>query len=264
MSGRELVSSDCYKAKALLRTSSFLLPLSGETKSGNVLILLAVLVVLLHAWGIMYLLQKVEPEVVPIQPVVMEVSMIAVPVARPGKSDVRPVPPVPEKKPEPKKNPAKVVPNKDTPKTKPVVSTQTPPEVAHKEQASPDPAPVIEKTEAVVSEQAAVAADTKANGNPTVSSAPETESKCQYAYNPEPEYPAIAKSRGWQGKVKLRVRVSAGGAISNIEIEQTSGHEILDEAAIETVKKYQFIPAKQGDTAVACAVIVPITFRISH
>jgi protein TonB len=37
---------------------------------------------------------------------------------------------------------------------------------------------------------------------------------------------------------------------------------MLDESAIDAVKKWKFIPAKKGETAVASAVIVPIVFSL--
>ena len=60
------------------------------------------------------------------------------------------------------------------------------------------------------------------------------------------------------------VQVSAAGASESISIHQSSGHDILDEAAVAAVEKWQFIPAKRGDTAVASSVIVPIIFTLNE
>ncbi len=72
----------------------------------------------------------------------------------------------------------------------------------------------------------------------------------------------MARSREWQGKVMLRVLVSAEGLSDRVKVERSSGHEILDDAAIEAVKKWKFVPAKRGDTAVASPVLVPIVFSL--
>ncbi len=101
-----------------------------------------------------------------------------------------------------------------------------------------------------------------------VSSEPETFTqanyRANYAINPKPEYPAIARSREWEGKVLLRVQVSAEGLTESVKIDKSSGHDILDDCAIEAVKKWRFIPAKRGDTPVASSVIVPISFSLSE
>jgi protein TonB len=45
-------------------------------------------------------------------------------------------------------------------------------------------------------------------------------------------------------------------------VDRSSGHDMLDESAIEAVKKWRFIPAKRGETPVASSVIVPIIFTL--
>ena len=85
-----------------------------------------------------------------------------------------------------------------------------------------------------------------------------------YGTNPKPKYPAIARSRGWQGKVLLRVSVSAEGLSEAVTVHRSSGHDALDESAVAAVEKWQFIPAKRGNTAVACSVIVPIIFTLNN
>jgi protein TonB len=107
------------------------------------------------------------------------------------------------------------------------------------------------------------------NPSAAAASAPKAESfteanyRANYAFNPKPEYPRIARSRGWQGKVLLRVRVSTAGTSENIAVHRSSGHEILDESAIEAVKKWKFVPARRGDTPVASSVVVPILFSLN-
>ena len=106
---------------------------------------------------------------------------------------------------------------------------------------------------------AASAASSESNPAPAFV---EANFKANYLSNPKPEYPAIAKSRGWQGKVMLRVQVSAEGTALHVSVETSSGHEMLDESATEAVNKWKFIPAKRGDTAVVSTVIVPIIFTL--
>jgi protein TonB len=88
--------------------------------------------------------------------------------------------------------------------------------------------------------------------------------KANYGINPKPTYPPLARSRGWEGKVLLRVNVSADGHADSVAIYRSSDHEVLDESAVEAVEKWLFIPAKQGDKAVSCTVIVPINFTLNN
>lgn len=46
------------------------------------------------------------------------------------------------------------------------------------------------------------------------------------------KYPRFAVRRGWQGTVKLGLRVEADGKLSNLRVLKTSGYRILDEAAL--------------------------------
>lgn len=83
-----------------------------------------------------------------------------------------------------------------------------------------------------------------------------------YDYNPKPRYPREARSRGWEGTTILRVEVHPSGEAGQIEIAQSSGYSLLDEAAREAVRSWRFIPARVGDRPVAGAVEVPIAFRL--
>jgi protein TonB len=83
-----------------------------------------------------------------------------------------------------------------------------------------------------------------------------------YLHNPKPDYPALAKRRQWEGKVILKVRVLADGKASQVSVATSSGHDILDEAAIEAVSQWHFVPAKRSGQAVESWVNVPINFNL--
>jgi periplasmic protein TonB len=83
-----------------------------------------------------------------------------------------------------------------------------------------------------------------------------------YLQNPAPAYPPVARRMGQQGKVMLRVMVNAAGAADKIEIRSSSGSSLLDDAALDAVKRWRFVPARQGDQAVNAWVLVPITFAL--
>jgi len=83
-----------------------------------------------------------------------------------------------------------------------------------------------------------------------------------YLNNPKPEYPLVATQRHWQGTVYLRVYVTAEGNAGDVKIQHSSGHEVLDESALEAVRKWRFTPAKRGEFAEASWATVPIEFEL--
>jgi len=84
----------------------------------------------------------------------------------------------------------------------------------------------------------------------------------QYLNNPAPQYPIQAKSRNIQGKVVLEVLVGKNGQALKVRIHSSSGSNLLDESAIETVSNWQFIPAQKLGSIVEAVVLVPIEFKI--
>ena len=83
-----------------------------------------------------------------------------------------------------------------------------------------------------------------------------------YLHNPRPEYPALAKRRQWEGRVLLKVQVLASGRAAQVSIAASSGHEVLDEAALDAVRHWHFVPAKRGGQPVDSWVNVPINFNL--
>lgn len=49
-------------------------------------------------------------------------------------------------------------------------------------------------------------------------------------------YPAEAKAKGIRGSLQLTVAIKADGEIESVEINRSSGHKVLDQAAIRTVR----------------------------
>ena len=82
------------------------------------------------------------------------------------------------------------------------------------------------------------------------------------ASNRKPDYPIEARSRRQQGRVLLRVQVSATGDAASVDIVSSSGHPILDQAARAAVRAWRFIPATRAGVAVAASADVPIEFRM--
>ena len=83
-----------------------------------------------------------------------------------------------------------------------------------------------------------------------------------YLRNPAPAYPPLSRRLNEQGKVLLRVEVSADGQPLTIELKQSSGFVRLDDAARKAVAQWRFVPARQGEAAVVSWVEVPVQFSL--
>lgn len=84
-----------------------------------------------------------------------------------------------------------------------------------------------------------------------------------YLHNPVPEYPPMARRKGEQGRVLLQVLVSENGKVEKVQIDTGSGYSSLDQAALQAVSKWSFVPAKKGNRPVSAYVIVPVRFSLN-
>jgi protein TonB len=83
-----------------------------------------------------------------------------------------------------------------------------------------------------------------------------------YLQNSKPSYPGLSRRMHEEGKVLLRVLVTPNGTADKVELQKSSGHVRLDNAALDTVKSWRFVPARQGVHPVPAWVIVPISFAL--
>ena len=81
-------------------------------------------------------------------------------------------------------------------------------------------------------------------------------------YKVSPKYPDEARKKYLEGKVLLKMTVSNEGIVSDAEVVESSGYDILDEAAINAVKEWRFTPAKENSEAISAEVVMPIIFKI--
>ncbi|HEY9381461.1 MAG TPA: TonB family protein, partial [Burkholderiales bacterium] len=135
------------------------------------------------------------------------------------------------------------------PKPKPKRRTRTEPRLA--------PAPAREElaTAAPVAEAPSTPAPTDAVVAPPPSApvveagqavvAPEPVSIAQYqlalnvAAKKYRDYPRYARAREWEGRVTVRLDIGADGRAQRIRVTKSSGHELLDNTALEMLRKAQ-------------------------
>ncbi len=83
-----------------------------------------------------------------------------------------------------------------------------------------------------------------------------------YLDNPRPDYPLMARRLHEEGRVLLRVQVSVSGEALAVQLQESSGSPRLDRAAIDTVQRWRFVPARLGEHNVAATVLVPVEFSL--
>jgi periplasmic protein TonB len=77
------------------------------------------------------------------------------------------------------------------------------------------------------------------------------------------QYPKIAQMRGWQGEVDLLLELDPHGSLIAIKILKSSGHEALDNQAIEMAHKSAPFPVPPESLRTKnFEVTVPVSFRL--
>jgi protein TonB len=59
-------------------------------------------------------------------------------------------------------------------------------------------------------------------------------------------YPMMARRNGWQGQVRVGLRVEADGRLSHVRIAHSSGYRLLDSAALATLNHISTVPQAVG------------------
>ncbi|MBT8120940.1 MAG: TonB family protein [Gammaproteobacteria bacterium] len=85
-----------------------------------------------------------------------------------------------------------------------------------------------------------------------------------YLANAPPDYPRKLLKRGIEGDVLVRAQVQPDGHCSQVQLKESSGYRLFDQAALSAVRDWRFVPASSGVHTVMAWVDVPIEFRINH
>ncbi len=151
---------------------------------------------------------------------------------------------------------ADVVPQPE-PKPQPVPEPKREPEPKLREvepEPTSEPAPIIQEVAAPAVQNETPPAPVQLDAEPDY--------RADYLNNPRPPYPMVARRMGYQGKVILNVEVLAEGKAGEVKLHQSSGYEILDKAALQTVKTWRFAPARRFGQPVTMWFLVPIKFSL--
>lgn len=192
--------------------------------------------------------KSTEPVIKELQ-VPMMVSLVASPAPEPEVVPLVPTPPQPVVK-----------------KQKPIIKQQpTPRPVVAQEVAQP----VVSEAPPTPAAPVVVAKEPEVIEAPPPKVVPEAVVEpprfgAAYLNNPAPDYPNMARRLGQQGRVLLKVLVAENGTAEAVALASSSGFEKLDQAAIEAVKKWSFIPAKRSNQPISAYVLVPVKFSLNN
>jgi TonB family protein len=78
----------------------------------------------------------------------------------------------------------------------------------------------------------------------------------------ERNYPKLLRDAGIGGKVNVWILIGADGTIEKAQVQMSSGHAALDEAAVRAARVFQFSPARNQGKPVPVWISVPITFTV--
>ncbi|GEA51915.1 cell envelope biogenesis protein TonB [Vibrio inusitatus NBRC 102082] len=151
--------------------------------------------------------------------------------------------------------PVKPQPTK-TAKNEPKPTLTEPVETKSKE--TPKDKPVEQKREKeVVQPQTA-------SSNAASSSKPKMVEKPTFSAKPTPvSYPRLAQKRGWQGSTLVEIWINEEGKQIKQTVVNSSGHRLLDKAALNAVSEWQFQRRNEQGQRIAYRVQVPINFQLN-
>lgn len=76
-------------------------------------------------------------------------------------------------------------------------------------------------------------------------------------------YPRLAAMRGWEGEVRLRLRVARRGNLVAVDVERSSGFDVLDQHARALLAALGDLPPPPGDGG-EIQVVVPINYKLDR
>lgn len=209
-----------------------------------------VAIVAVHAWLLLVLQAQMTALADAVAPVVLIAELI-----EPAPTKTRPQPPTSSKPVLPR-----VAKPRSSPPQPPARAEAAPGLVTNEHEPAMTPAAPLSEPE--------IAAAAKTQPVPSVEPEPmaTTAPRFDAAYlnNPAPEYPRQSRRAGEAGKVVLRVLVTPDGSAGEVRLRDSSGFDLLDQAAIAAVRQWRFIAARQGDMKVAAWVVVPLRFDLDR
>lgn len=75
-------------------------------------------------------------------------------------------------------------------------------------------------------------------------------------------YPMLARSKGWEGEVTLALRVETDGRLTGIHVVGSSGHRVLDNAAVDSLSRARALRFPGGALGGSVDMLLPVHYRL--
>lgn len=185
----------------------------------------------------------------PVVPPALVGQLVSPPVVEPV-----PLPVIEQSKPLPRPvaRPRPVVPVPVAPPSERAVSTPLPEPAAP---ASPEPVAVAPAPPAPPPPPAPL---------PVVEPLVMPRSDAAHLNNPLPVYPRQSLRLNEEGTVLMSLYILSDGTVGEIRLKRSSGYPRLDQAALETVKRWRFQPARRGNEAISMWYDFPMPFTLER
>ena len=80
---------------------------------------------------------------------------------------------------------------------------------------------------------------------------------------PAPTYPREARRNSWEGVVEIEITVDQRGRGADLKVVKSSGHQALDDAAVNALGQAQFAPAMRNGVAESGVLDAVVRFRLN-
>lgn len=77
-----------------------------------------------------------------------------------------------------------------------------------------------------------------------------------------PDYPASARALGIEGLVVLHVQIDENGQAADVRLATPAAHPSLQDAALDSIKGWQFKPALKNGEPVTSTLRIPLRFEL--
>jgi protein TonB len=83
-----------------------------------------------------------------------------------------------------------------------------------------------------------------------------------FLFRQEPAYPERARRAGAEGVVGVRIALASDGSVRQVELTQSSGSRLLDEAALAAARGSSFAPASRNRAPVDSEAVASYRFEL--
>jgi len=225
--------------------------------------LLFILVLLLHSWVIVWLLQPTEPDPLAEPLKVIEVALLPSPSPKAAIAPPAPPKPAPPKKVPPKKQPVKQPVKKKVPViSKPVEQPKPQPVV---DEQLPTPPPLFDSVQKPKPPTTGAQPAANKSGEKTGSSKADTKTVISGVVpllRVPPKYPMRAANRHIEGWVKIEFTITTTGTVTDAVVVDAQPADVFNDTALDAIKKWKFKEKIVNGVAVTQRAVQILQFKL--